>query len=305
MSASVVLCTAGYDHTVRSWEAPSGRVHRTLQHNDSQVNCLSITPDKQYLAAAGNPNVKLFEINSQNSNPLRSFEGHSNNVTSVGFQKDHKWMYTSSEDMTVKIWETRAAGCQRDYESRAQINDAVLHPNQGEIFAGDSDGLIRVWDLTANLCSYELVPEPRVPIRSICIASDASILVAANNNGTCYVWRPNIGAPYEPVHKISAHSKYCLKCVLSPDCRYLATTSSDKTIKLWSVKEDFKLYRTLEKHTQWVWDVAWSADSAYIVSASSDRTAILWEVATGEPIVEYQGHHKGVTCVALNDSSIE
>lgn len=39
--------------------------------------------------------------------------------------------------------------------------------------------------------------------------------------------------------------------------------------------------------------------------ASTDRTAVLWEVATGEPIVEYNGHHKGVTAVALNDSSIE
>lgn len=58
---SVVLATAGYDHTVRFWEATRGICYRTLQYADSQVNKLEITPDKQYLAAAGNPHVRLYE----------------------------------------------------------------------------------------------------------------------------------------------------------------------------------------------------------------------------------------------------
>ena len=32
---SVILCTAGYDHTIRFWEAPTGMCHRTLQYADS------------------------------------------------------------------------------------------------------------------------------------------------------------------------------------------------------------------------------------------------------------------------------
>uniref|UniRef100_A0A6A7G6M2 Target of rapamycin complex subunit lst8 n=1 Tax=Hirondellea gigas TaxID=1518452 RepID=A0A6A7G6M2_9CRUS len=305
MPASVVLCSAGYDHTIRFWEAPTGLCYRSLQYDDSQINRLRITPDKQYIAAAANPHVKLFEINAKNPNPLRSFEGHSGNVTALGFQKDNKWMFTASEDASVKIWDVRAAGCQRDYESNAPINDAVLHPNQGEIFSGDLDGNVGVWDLTANSCSHQLVPDGKTPIRSVTIASDGSIVVAANNRGTIFVWKTKNGAQFEPVHKIDAHSTYCLKCVLSPDCKYLATTSADKTIKLWSVQDGFSLYKTLEGHTRWVWDVAWSADSAYVVSASSDKTAKLWEVSTGEAILEYTGHHKAVTSVALNDSSSE
>jgi len=34
-SPSVVLATAGYDHTVRFWEATSGSCYRTLQYADS------------------------------------------------------------------------------------------------------------------------------------------------------------------------------------------------------------------------------------------------------------------------------
>lgn len=135
----VFIVTAGYDHTIRFWEAPSGRCYRTLQYPDSvcaharappraqswgsrraarrpaahnpvqQVNQLAISPDKRFIAAAGNPHVRLFDANSTNPNPVTSWEGHTSSVTAVGFQKDGKWIYTGSEDGTVKIWDMRCA----------------------------------------------------------------------------------------------------------------------------------------------------------------------------------------------------
>jgi hypothetical protein len=35
-----------------------------------QVNKLEITPDKQYLAAAGNPHIRLFDVNSSHPHPV-------------------------------------------------------------------------------------------------------------------------------------------------------------------------------------------------------------------------------------------
>ena len=49
----VILATAGYDHTIKFWQAHTGKCVRTLQHADSQVNALEISPDGQILAAAG------------------------------------------------------------------------------------------------------------------------------------------------------------------------------------------------------------------------------------------------------------
>lgn len=55
--------------------------------------------------------------------------------------------------------------------------------------AGDQTGHIRVWDLTASACSCELVPEIGTAVRSLTVALDGTMIVAANNHGTCYVWR--------------------------------------------------------------------------------------------------------------------
>jgi WD40 repeat protein len=60
----------------------------------------------------------------------------------------------------------------------------------------------------------------------------------------------------------------------------LATTSSDKTVKLWNL-DGFTLDRTLTGHTRWVWDCVFSVDAAYLVTASSDATARLWDLSTG------------------------
>lgn len=69
---SVILVSAGYDHTIRFWEALTGVCSRTIQHSDSQVNRLEITNDKKLLATAGHQNVRLYDIRTTNPNPVAS-----------------------------------------------------------------------------------------------------------------------------------------------------------------------------------------------------------------------------------------
>jgi G protein beta subunit-like protein len=199
-----VLVTAGYDHTIRCvrplpspprstsalltprpfsfWEALSGICSRTIQHPDSQVNRLCISPDKRYLAAAGHHTVKLYDIKSTNPNPLLSFEGHTGNITGIAFHCEGKWMVTSSEDGTVKIWETRSGTVQRSYSHGCPVNDVVIHPNQGEIISCDRGGSVRIWDLAENNCSHQLIPEEDVSVSSVTVASDGSTLCAGTNS---------------------------------------------------------------------------------------------------------------------------
>ncbi|CAI5480260.1 unnamed protein product [Closterium sp. Yama58-4] len=279
---SVVLATAGYDHTIRFWEATSGQCYRTIQYAESQVNRMEIMPDKRFLAAAGNPHIRLFQIDSNQPQPVMSYDGHTNNVTAVGFQCDGRWMYSGSEDGTVKIWDLRAPPLyQRDYESRAAVNTVVLHPNQTELISGDQNGNIRVWDLTANACSCELVPEVDTAIRSVAVMWDGSMVVAANNKGTCFVWRLTSGsqtaASFEPLHKLQAHNSYVLKCLLSPEF-----SDPNRYVQACSLSAP-------TGHARWVWDCVFSIDGAYLVSASSDGTSRLWELASGNSVRVYQG----------------
>ncbi|KAI8072282.1 WD40-repeat-containing domain protein [Gongronella butleri] len=296
-SHSVILVTASYDNTIRFWEALSGICSRTIQHADSQVN--------------RNHSVRLYDINSANGNPLVVFGEHSGNVTATGFHSEGRWMFTASEDGRLKIWDTRSGRSPvltRNFDNGAPINDAVMHANQGELITCDQKGVVKIWDLTAHACTYQLIPDDDVPLRSVSIASDGSMLVAANNKGMCFVWKMSSSTSElvntEPAHKWQAHNDYILRCVLSPDTKLLATCSADKTIKIWNTQDNFSLVMTLTGHQRWVWDCAFSADSAYLVSSSSDHVARLWELSQGETIRQYNGHNKAAVCVALNDLSV-
>jgi G protein beta subunit-like protein len=90
----VVLATAGYDHAIRFWEATSGICYRTLPYPYSQVNRLECTSDKTRMAAAGNPRINIYDVDSMDPAPLHTYDGHDGNVTAVGFQKDTQWLFS-------------------------------------------------------------------------------------------------------------------------------------------------------------------------------------------------------------------
>ncbi|KAG8931524.1 TOR complex subunit lst8 [Tulasnella sp. 419] len=309
---SVVLVTGSYDHEIRFWEAWSGICSRTIARSgeSGQVNRLAISPDKRLLAAAIHKKVAVYEIAGNSSTPVVVFEGHGNNVTSVSFHSEGKWVVTGSEDSTIRIWDLRSSHLYRSYDNGSPVNDVCIHPNQGELISCDQAGSIKQWDLSENVCTLELAPAGDVPIRSVSIASDGSCLVAGNNKGKVFVWKINDDHSQHPrfqaVFKFTAHTRYLTRCLLSPDVKLLATCSADTTVKIWSITPnyEFKLEKILQGHQRWVWDCAFSADSAYLVTASSDHVARLWELASGETVRQYNGHRKAAVCVALNDVNL-
>ena len=317
----IVLVTGGFDHRLRFWEATSGVCSKTLKFpGESQVNCVAVSPDKQLLVAGGNPHIQLYDAGSSADAPLVSFEGHSGNVTAVGFQKDARWVFSASEDGSVRIWDPRTPVCQRCYDGGGQapaVNALALHPNQTDLVAGDQSGCLKIWDLEASACSHRQMPSPDVPIRSVSIACDASLVAVGLHKGRVHVFNstdsrvgssssssPHSLQALEPRTDFQAHEDYLLRCVGSPDTQTLATTSADKSIKLWSTGS-WQCERTLLGHQRWVWDAAFSADSLYLVSASSDQSAKLWDLRTGEVVRNLAGHSLAVTCVALNDGTVQ
>lgn len=177
---AVVLASAGYDHTIRFWDVIQGQCIGTLQHNESQVNCLALSPDKLLLAAGGHPAIRLYETmaalrtspNQQlatgiaNNPPWRILEGHKKNVVALGFMAGGRLLWSAGEEGQVRLWDLRT-----DHKDNiiAKHNDNIakdttLAPKKNNKKSTDdattpaSAGASREWDLCCSITCAALHP---------------------------------------------------------------------------------------------------------------------------------------------------
>lgn len=85
----------------------------------------------------------------------------------------------------------------------------------------------------------------------------------------------------KPVTRISSslegHEKAVLAVAFSPNNKYLASVSGDKTLRLWDVGTETP-YVKLEGHGDWVLGVSWSPNCRFIATGDNSGNVFVWDL---------------------------
>jgi WD40 repeat protein len=84
------------------------------------------------------------------------------------------------------------------------------------------------------------------------------------------------------------HARNVWHVAFTPDSQFLASSSFDKTIKIWRVA-DGALVRTLIGHKQAVVGIAISPDGQILASCGDDSTIRLWRISDGKLLRTIRG----------------
>lgn len=103
----------------------------------------------------------------------------------------------------------------------------------------------------------------------------------------------------QPIGTLKGHPNALNGVAFSPDGKLAATTTWDKTIRIYDVATQ-QLLRSLEGHDTHVRSVVFSPDDTKLLSGSWDSTARVWDVLKGEEIRTLRGHDWPVLGLAIS-----
>jgi WD40 repeat protein len=98
---------------------------------------------------------------------------------------------------------------------------------------------------------------------------------------------------------VYAHNGKVTSLAVSPDGKWFASGSEDKTVKLWSLPGG-ALVNTLTGHKDAVKSLALSPDGTLLVSGSADKTIKLWNVLDGKLIKTIEEHTGAVYSLTVS-----
>lgn len=289
------IVSGGDDHTIKIWDAATGRELRKFACHDSNVRAVAFSPDgKKIISASWDKSIRLWDI--ETGREIMSLNGHNMMVNAVVFSSDGRFALSGSIDDKMKLWDVSSGREMRTFSGHAGIVYAVaLSPDGKYALSGCHDKTMRLWDAETGLQikSFNIHEDL---VSAVAFSPDGKHALSGSFDGAIVLWDIASGKPRKA---FTGHENPISSVVFSPDGRYVLSGSGDKTVRLWDVASG-KEIKKFSGHQGAVRCVDFSADGRYALSASADRTLILWNIASGRKVKVFKGYANFVECAAVS-----
>lgn len=153
--------------------------------------------------------------------------------------------------------------------------------------------------------AFVLELQTGVPIRSIALNPDESMLATGLENGLIVLWSLSTlnSNGQVPVQILTDHVGAVSSLAFDwQNGQRLASASADSTIKIWDIVSG-RAVTTLAGHRDKVSTVAFIPNNPILASGSADSTIKLWDVNSGLELATMQGHTGEVYSLSVEPSA--
>jgi len=292
------LVTGSADYTVRIWERVKQKSGEFLYQPQSRIRL-----EDNRIAKTFDGEVVAFRAHvGPNGRPAA--------VRAICFAPKDRWMATSGDDGTVRIW---------DPMTWKLLGELKIDVGRVPV-AGKIDGTFPIWDSRiwkglGDLTIGIVKPSEQVQVTCLAVSPDGSLPAAGtgdwtntNSPGHFLVWRiqrHEDRIAHRELISRRGHEVCINDLAFSPDGKRLATASHDQTVKIWQVLpvDGGKQPTVLAGgHEHWVWQTAFVQRSGgdLLVSGGHDGRILLWNLETLDAPPPLGGHTSAVASMAFH-----
>ncbi len=288
-SPKVQLIAVGRYGEVELLNPVTRAVIRKLTGIKGKANAVAFSPDGDSVYAAGGEAGIVGEVKrwkTSDGTLQQSFEGHLDAAYALAVSPDGKLIATGAYDQKIRLWDT-ATGKEVALLKghNGAVNGLSFRPDGKVLASASADRTVKLWSIPTGQ-RLETLSQPTKEQTSVVFSADGKQLFAAGSDNRIRLWNISADAK-EGTNKIVtsrfAHEGGILRLALSLDGKLLASTSTDKSLKLWGTA-DLTEKIPLEKQPDWSSALAFT-DKAQLVAGRIDGSLSIYESTTGKTVM--------------------
>jgi eukaryotic-like serine/threonine-protein kinase len=270
------VASASFDHTIKLWDAATGRLERTLEGHEARAYSVAFDREgKHLISASADKTAIIWDVAS--GRPIHVLRGHTENVRCAVFNASGTGAYTGSWDGNVRFWDVQTGQSTYVYHGRVGwITRVAVDFVHGWIGIGGADGRAEVYGTGQTRILQKKSANRSAAVLSVAFSPDGWRIATSSNLpgiGAVTVWDVTSG---DEVLSYKVGSGLIERVTFSPDGRRLATSGWDGTVRLADASTGREVL-VLRGHSDRVWGVNFSARGDALVSASADGKVLLWK----------------------------
>jgi len=254
------VVSAFEDASLKVWDIETGFREATLAGHDKAVAACMFSPDGACIVSASyDETLKVWDTRSFNA--IATLRGNSETVLACAYSPDGRWI-VSGDTRSQTLWDAATGHLVASVPHKFPVHYCSFSPDSRNVVSASGERVL-VWNIESRQKVLRLMYSERINSceyspdgRRIVVASGKTAIVCVAESG-------------KELLSLTGHAGDVNHCRYSPDGGYIASSSSDRTIKLWQAAKG-KLVSTLSGHTSAVRDCGFSLDGRLMASVSAD-----------------------------------